>query len=122
MHRFNLLLIRLLVLALGLASLLGADDALAGKWAFALDTPGGQRTQVATFTLDGDNVGGKWDKSDVKGTFKDGQLELKFPLESAEAGSTGTFAVTGKLADGKLTGRWSWESYGGTFSAVRKLD
>ncbi len=122
MPRFNLLLIRLFVLALGLASLLAADDALSGKWTFTMDTPGGARTQIATFSLDGDSVGGKWDKSDVKGIFKEGQLELKFPLESAEAGSSGTFSITGKLAEGKLTGRWAWETYGGTFTAVRKAD
>jgi hypothetical protein len=122
MPRFNTFLIRLFVLALFVASLLGADDALSGKWTFTMDTPGGTRTQIATFSVEGDNVGGKWDKSDVKGTFKDGQLELKFPLESAEAGSSGTFSITGKLAEGKLTGRWSWETYGGTFNAVRKLE
>lgn len=121
-RRFNILLIRLFALALGLASLLGADDALTGKWTFTMDTPGGTRTQTATFSLDGEKVGGKWDKSEVKGTFKEGQLELKFPLESAEAGSSGTFSITGKLAEGKLTGRWAWETYGGTFTAARKAE
>ena len=113
---------QLFVLVLGLATVMGAEDALSGQWTFTMDTPGGTRTQVARFALEGENVGGQWDKSTVKGTFKEGQLELKFPLESVEAGSSGTFTVSGKLAEGKLTGRWSWEAYGGTFTAVRKSE
>ena len=122
MNRLLIFLCRAVVLTLGLACLLSADDALSGKWTFTMDTPGGVRTQTATFTVEDGNVGGKWDKADVKGSFKEGQLELKFPLESAEAGSAGTFSISGKLAEGKLTGRWQWESYGGTFTAVRKSE
>jgi hypothetical protein len=74
---------------------------------------------VALFKLDGGQVTGKWDTTDVKGTYKDGDLDLAFPLNSEEAGMTATFKVKGKLKDGKLVGNWEFSEYSGTFTAAK---
>ncbi len=63
---------------------------------------------------------GKWNNSaDVKGTYKDGALDLAFPYNSDEAGMTATLKMKGKLQDGKLTGNWEFADYSGTFVATR---
>ncbi len=99
-------------------SAVGTGD-LAGKWHFTLNTEGGDREAVAIFKLDGDQVTGKWDATDVKGTYKDGDLDLAFPLNSEEAGMTATFKIKGKLKDGKLVGNWEFSEYSGTFTAAK---
>jgi hypothetical protein len=65
-------------------------------------------------------VTGKWDKSDVKGTFTDGKLNLEFPINSEEAGP-GTLKIKGDLANDALTGTWEFQEYNGTFKATRAL-
>lgn len=94
----------------------GAD--ITGKWHFVLQTQDGERTFDPTFTLDGDKVGGKWDNSDVKGTFTGGKLNLSFETNSAEVGP-GTLKITGQLEKDQLTGNWSFQSYDGSFKATR---
>jgi hypothetical protein len=96
-----------------------AKTDIAGKWHFTLNTEGGDREAVALFKLDGDQVTGKWDTTDVKGTYKDGDLDLAFPLNSEEAGMTATLKVKGKLKDGKLVGNWEFSEYSGTFTAAK---
>jgi hypothetical protein len=96
-----------------------AAEGIAGAWKFVLDTPGGIRITNADFVLDGENISGQWGKDNAKGTFKEGQLHLEFPLFSDEAGSSGTMIVDGKLEGAKLTGKWQWSQYGGTFVASR---
>ncbi len=92
---------------------------IAGKWQFTLNTEGGDRTAVALFKLDRDQVSGKWDTTDLKGTYKDGDLDLAFPLNSEEAGMTATLKIKGKLKDGKLAGSWEFSEYSGTFTATK---
>ncbi len=91
---------------------------ISGKWHFVLQTPDSDRTYDPTFTQDGQKVGGKWDNSDVKGTFADGKLDLEFPVNSEEAG-TGTLKLTGKFEKDQLTGNWSFQTYDGAFKATR---
>jgi hypothetical protein len=87
--------------------------------AFVLNTDGGDRKSNATFKVDGKAVTGKWDeRTEVRGTFADGVLDLSFPFESSEAGS-GTLAIKAKLANDELTGTWSFQQYGGTLKATR---
>ncbi len=96
-----------------------ADDAVAGTWAFVLDTTGGERRANATFKVDGKAVTGTWgEKTEVRGTFADGALDLSFPFESSEAGS-GTLAITARLASDTLTGTWTFQDYSGTLKATR---
>lgn len=96
-----------------------AADDVSGAWAFVMNTDGGDRNANAMFKVDGKNVTGTWDeKTQVKGTFADGVLDLSFPLESPEAGA-GTLAIKAKLANGELTGTWAFQTYSGTLKATR---
>ncbi len=96
-----------------------AAEGVSGAWRFVLDTPGGSRIQAAEFTVEGESVSGTWGRDKVKGTFREGELHLEFPLFSDEAGSSGTMVVDGKLDGAKLTGKWQWSQYSGTFVAAR---
>jgi hypothetical protein len=97
----------------------GSSD-ITGKWHFVFQTEGGDRENEADFKLRGDQVTGKWNSTDVKGTFKDGDLNLAFPYTSDEAGMTATLKLKGKLADGKLAGTWEYSEYTGMFTATRR--
>ncbi len=116
-YRRNLILgaAALACLVLFAAALVAADD-INGNWHFVLQTPGGDREADATFQVDGGQVTGKWADSDVKGTFKDGALDLAFPFNSPEAGA-GTMSIKGTLASGALSGSWEFVGYNGTFTA-----
>ena len=98
----------------------GADpNDITGKWHFVYSTEGGPRENDADFRLAGDQVTGKYAGADVKGTFKDGDLDLEFPFNSEEAGMTATLKMKGKLKEGKLAGTWTFAEYDGTFTAAR---
>jgi hypothetical protein len=97
---------------------LAQTQTVAGNWHFVLQTEGGERTANPNFQLDGDQVTGKWDNADVKGTFKDGKLDLAFPINSDEAGP-GTLKIKGELKDNALTGMWAFQDYTGSFKATR---
>lgn len=95
-----------------------ATPGVSGKWHFVLSTPGGDREVDAEFTVEGDQVSGKWGTSDVKGTFADGKLNLEFPFNSEEAGS-GTMKIKGAVADDAISGEWAFSDYSGEFKAAR---
>jgi hypothetical protein len=96
-----------------------ASDDVSGAWAFVLNTDDGGRNMTATFKVDGKTVTGTWaEKTEVKGTFADGVLDLSFPFNSDEIGA-GTLALKAKLANDELTGTWSFQQYGGTLKATR---
>lgn len=92
---------------------------LNGKWNFVFNTDDGERQDFAVFRLDNEKVSGNWGKNEalVKGTFMDGNLELKFPFVSEEAGLQGDLTITGQLKEEKLTGHWGFAGYSGTFAA-----
>ncbi len=98
------------------------DAGISGKWHFMLDTEDGIREVDAEFTADADGkVTGKFARSDVAGTFKDGKLELSFLVDVPESGGSGTLKLSGKLSDpAGLTGSWEFTEYNGTFKANRQ--
>ena len=96
-----------------------ASAGLTGHWHIVLDTPGGDRELDADLQLNGDQVTGKWAKSDVAGTFKDGALTLNFPFTSEEVGATAPFKVSGKLDGDTMTGTWEFTEYNGTLKGTR---
>jgi hypothetical protein len=92
---------------------------ITGKWHFVFQTEGGVREFDADFKVDGGKVSGKWDGSaDVKGTYSEGKLSLEFQTNSDEVGP-GTLKIDGELADGALSGNWSFQQYDGTFKATK---
>lgn len=97
------------------------DAGINGKWHFVLDTPGGDREMDAEFTVDADGkVTGKYGDTDVLGTYKDGKMDLAFPMTSEEADETATLKLDGRLDDTRaLTGTWEFSEYSGTFKATR---
>lgn len=111
---------RVLVLTGFGVMLLRGDDPVTGKWDITLDTPGGERKAAPSFTLDGDKVGGKWDQSEVAGTFKDGKLELSFALTSNEAGQTAPLKISATIEGGAMKGTWSWATYDGRLTGKKQ--
>ena len=96
----------------------GHDD-ISGKWHFVHQTEGGERENDAVFKLEHDQVTGTYANADVKGVFKDGELDLAFPFNSEEAGMTATLKLKGKLENGKLRGNWQFGDHDGSFVASR---
>jgi hypothetical protein len=101
------------------AATLGAASDISRKWHFVMKTPGSDREISADLLQAGEQVSGKWDGADVKGTFKEGALELVFPYASAEAGTTGDCTLKGTMKDGGMTGSWEYGQWSGTFTAAR---
>ncbi|HVO97829.1 MAG TPA: hypothetical protein VMT15_07170 [Bryobacteraceae bacterium] len=98
------------------------DAGINGKWHFVMDTEGGNREMNAEFAVDGDGkVTGKFGDTAIAGTFRDGKLDLSFPMTAHETGEMSSLRLTGKL-DGasSLTGNWEFSQYGGTFKATRQ--
>jgi hypothetical protein len=100
--------------------LAAAAATVAGDWAFVMDTPGGERHVDVTMKVEGEKVTGTWEKQELSGAFRDGRLNLSFPLTSAEAGQSSQLQLDGRLDGDVLTGTWSFGEYGGTFKATRK--
>ena len=99
------------------APLAAAED-VNGSWHFVLQTDGGPREADASFKVDGAQVTGKFFDAEVKGTYKNGALELSFPFNSPEVGP-GTMNIKGSQASGALSGNWEFAGYTGTFVAKR---
>jgi hypothetical protein len=97
------------------ATLAAADD-VSGSWRFVFQTDGGERVVDASLKVDGGQVTGKFADADVKGTYKDGAIELAFPFTSADTGP-GTLSIKGSLVSGALSGAWEFAGYSGTFIA-----
>jgi hypothetical protein len=108
------------VAALALSTVARADSAIDGTWQFNLQTDGGPRDVTVVMKADGDQVTGKWDTTDLKGTFSNNTLALKFPLTSAEANMTADLIIDGTLEGDALKGTWKFGEYSGTFTATKK--
>lgn len=104
---------------MAVTAVLAAAD-VAGTWLFVMETPGGERRSQVVMQLEGETVTGTWDTQELKGTFREGRLELSFPFTSGEAELRTTLTVSGALKEETLSGTWSFGEYGGTFTATRK--
>jgi hypothetical protein len=92
---------------------------LDGNWHFIFHTDGGDREYPVSLKVTDGQVSGKLGDFDVKGTFKDGALDLAFAVDVPDAGS-GTLVIKGALANGALTGNWEFNGYSGPFNAARQ--
>jgi hypothetical protein len=118
--RLSFLLAFAICLAIPLAAQApAASGDLAGAWHFVLVAPDGPHEVDATLKVEGEQVTGRWGASDVKGTFRNGEMALAFNFSYAEGGLDGGMVLKGKLADGKLSGVWSFAGYDGDFTATR---
>jgi hypothetical protein len=97
-----------------------AQSNLDGRWHFVLDTPGGDREYDVLFKVEGDQVTGKWDKEDLKGTYDNGDLALSFDITPEETGEKGTLVIKGKLDGDSIGGTWEFGEYKGDFKATRR--
>lgn len=109
-----------LLAVFALSAVLHADSPVDGKWQFNLETDGGPRQAAVEMKTDGDQVSGTWDTTELKGTFKEGQLALSFPMTSAEANLTADLVIDGTLEGDALKGTWKFGEYAGTFAATKK--
>jgi hypothetical protein len=119
--RFLLIAMAMMCLTLCRQTAIAQDAGLNGKWHFVMDTPGGDREMDAEFAVGADGkVTGKYGKTDVAGTFKDGKMDLDFEMTSEESGETAHLKLIGKFDDKMaLIGTWEFSSYSGTFKATR---
>ena len=92
---------------------------LAGQWEFAFNTQDGVRRTPVTLQLSGEQVTGKFDKSDIKGTFSGGKLDLKFPHYTAEGGFEAELNLQGAVVGEGLKGDWKFGEHGGTWKASK---
>ena len=112
-------LLTLLALLVCLAPQSVFAESIAGTWKLVWDTEGGVRRTVWEVEQDGDAVLVTTDGHKLEGTFKGGRLELSGKLYSSEAGYSAELKLEGKLENGQLKGRGSWDAYAMTFTGER---
>ncbi len=92
---------------------------LAGKWRFVLSNYDGDFPRTISLEVEGEKVTGKLGNEMLKGTYKDGQLELSGKHYAGEAGYESTLTLSGKFEGEQLKGDAKWDSYSLTFVATR---
>jgi hypothetical protein len=92
---------------------------LTGQWDFVFDTEDGVRRTPVALQLNGEQVSGKFEKSDIKGTFSGGKLDLKFPHYSEEGGFEAELSLQGTVNGEGLKGDWTFGEHGGTWTATK---
>jgi hypothetical protein len=118
---------RVLTVALALfgsALLLPATASAAeldGTWDFVFANSEGSYPRTLVLSQEGEAVSAKYlDQEHYTGTFKDGVLELTGQHTAPEAGYAAKLTLTGKLEDGRLAGKATWDYYDLSFEATRK--
>ena len=107
------------VLAIALLAQFALAAGVEGKWSFVFSGEGGDYPFDFTITGDGDNVVCTSGESELKGSFKDGALDVTGDFYVADAGYSAPLTIKGKLADEKLSGDATWDVYQTTFTATK---
>jgi hypothetical protein len=96
-----------------------AAESIEGTWDFTYQTPDGARRATCDIELDGDKLTilqpglGK-----LTGIYQDQKFAVVLEnYYSPELGFSADIKLEGKLSEGKLSGKWEFETYSGTFSA-----
>jgi hypothetical protein len=109
---------KLLLFVLSVAAF-AADPA--GKWDFVFNTPGGDRRNTITITVDKGvaKLTFPESKAPIDGAIEGDNVKFSGKLYSAEAGIEGVFKLEGKLNGDTMRGSASWEEHAMTFEARR---
>jgi len=107
----------------GLALFLLVGSAIAadinGTWNFAFIYQGSEHPRTMTLTVNGDQVTVKSGEDIMKGTFRNGKLEIAGERFDEEAGYKATFKLSGTLEGDQIKGTATWDTYDLTFTATR---
>lgn len=98
----------------------GFAAGVGGTWKLIVDTGEGTREYEMVMTQDGARVVAKLGDDQIKGTFENDALELAGEYYSPEEGYRAPLRLSGKLANGELSGSIHWDTYDVTFRATRK--
>jgi len=91
-----------------------------GKWKFVFETPLGPRESLMELSRDGEKVTVKGPKTEFKGTFKDGKLELAGQVHSVEGGYAAELTISGRLEGDQIKGDATWSRWTMPFMAERE--
>lgn len=85
-----------------------------GTWNLVFITEVGDRPFAITLKSDGESVVGPFMDQEMKGTYREGKLELKLDeFYSPDAGFKAPLSLQATVADGKLEGTWKFAEYSG---------
>ena len=92
-----------------------------GTWDFVYETPEGDLRSTADLALEGEELTMEQKgMGAVKGTYKDGEFQIKVDsYYSPEAGYSAPLTLEGKFDGERISGKWEFDVYAGTFSAAR---
>ena len=105
--------------------LLGAASKADGTWDCVFNTEVGERRGQLVIQVSGEQVSGKLvgpepgRSVDIRGTFKAGELYLKFPFYSVDAGYQADLIIRGSIDGDRVEGTWQFDTYTGSFTGTR---
>ena len=92
---------------------------LSGNWNFAFNTEAGMIEAPVALTVDGENVTAKMGETELKGTVREGKLEVSGNHYSPEAGYEAEMKLVGKVDGNKISGDGAFDIYTFTFTAEK---
>jgi hypothetical protein len=92
---------------------------LSGGWNFVFNTEGGMIEAPVTLTVDGENVTAKMGDTELKGTVREGKLEIAGKHYSPEAGYEAELKLTGKADGNRIAGDGAFDIHTFTFTAEK---
>lgn len=112
---------RVVLLGLVLLAVTASAANVAGKWMFVFDTQVGERRIPFVINAKGAEVTGSAEENfPIAGKFEGDVLDLRFPYFSEDAGTKADLRIRGTLEGEKITGKWRFAEYTGTFTATRQ--
>jgi hypothetical protein len=91
-----------------------------GRWKFVFETPAGVREGVMEMRSEGEDVVAKGPKHQLKGTYKEGVLELSGEVYSSEGGYSAKLTIKGAVKGNQIKGDAVWDQWTMPFTAKRE--